>query len=100
MQTNERSTSTLPAPPAAQTQRRIVLANPRGFCAGVERAIDTVDELLDIYGAPIYVRKEIVHNRDVVDGFRAKGVVFVAPSWCSARTAFRLKCGARRANAG
>jgi 4-hydroxy-3-methylbut-2-enyl diphosphate reductase len=78
MQTNEkRTTTTLLETPEAQTQRRIVLANPRGFCAGVERAIDTVDELLDIYGAPVYVRKEIVHNRDVVDGFRAKGVVFV-----------------------
>lgn len=78
MQANERPapTSTL-EPHGAPALRRIVLANPRGFCAGVERAIDTVDELLDIYGAPVYVRKEIVHNRDVVDGFRAKGVLFV-----------------------
>jgi 4-hydroxy-3-methylbut-2-enyl diphosphate reductase len=55
----------------------ILLANPRGFCAGVERAIETVDELLDRFGAPVYVRKEIVHNRDVVEDFRARGVVFV-----------------------
>jgi 4-hydroxy-3-methylbut-2-enyl diphosphate reductase len=50
---------------------------PRGFCAGVERAIDIVEEALDLFEAPIYVRKEIVHNRAVVDGFRQRGVVFV-----------------------
>lgn len=55
----------------------LLLANPRGFCAGVDRAIDVVDHLLAEYGAPIYVRKEIVHNREVVAGFRARGVVFV-----------------------
>jgi 4-hydroxy-3-methylbut-2-enyl diphosphate reductase len=58
-------------------QGTILLANPRGFCAGVERAIETVDELLERFGAPVYVRKEIVHNRDVVEDFRARGVVFV-----------------------
>jgi 4-hydroxy-3-methylbut-2-enyl diphosphate reductase len=58
-------------------QGTILLANPRGFCAGVERAIDTVDELLERFGAPIYVRKEIVHNREVVEDFRARGVIFV-----------------------
>ncbi len=57
--------------------RKILLANPRGFCAGVDRAIDIVDRLLDLHGGPLYVRKEIVHNRDVVEGFRARGVVFV-----------------------
>ena len=55
----------------------IVLANPRGFCAGVDRAIEIVDELLDLYGPPVYVRKEIVHNREVVADFRARGVIFV-----------------------
>jgi 4-hydroxy-3-methylbut-2-enyl diphosphate reductase len=55
----------------------VLLTNPRGFCAGVDRAIEIVDELLDLHGAPIYVRKEIVHNREVVDNFRARGVVFV-----------------------
>jgi len=50
---------------------------PRGFCAGVERAIDIVEEALDLFPAPIYVRKEIVHNRAVVEGFRRRGVVFV-----------------------
>jgi 4-hydroxy-3-methylbut-2-enyl diphosphate reductase len=55
----------------------VLLANPRGFCAGVERAIDIVERALEQYGAPIYVRHEIVHNRFVVDDLRAKGAVFV-----------------------
>jgi 4-hydroxy-3-methylbut-2-en-1-yl diphosphate reductase len=55
----------------------ILLANPRGFCAGVERAIAIVDRALEQFGAPIYVRHEVVHNRYVVDGLRAKGAVFV-----------------------
>src|SRR5688500_5050602 len=55
----------------------VVLANPRGFCAGVERAIETVERALELYGAPIYVRHEIVHNKYVVDDLRAKGAVFV-----------------------
>ena len=57
--------------------QRIILAKPRGFCAGVDRAIETVNAALTLYGAPIYVRKEIVHNRHVVDELRAKGAVFV-----------------------
>jgi 4-hydroxy-3-methylbut-2-en-1-yl diphosphate reductase len=55
----------------------VLLANPRGFCAGVERAIDIVERALQQYGAPIYVRHEIVHNKTVVDDLRAKGAVFV-----------------------
>ena len=55
----------------------VLLANPRGFCAGVERAIETVERALELYGAPIYVRHEIVHNKYVVDNLRAKGAVFV-----------------------
>ena len=55
----------------------ILLANPRGFCAGVERAIAIVERALEKYGAPIYVRHEVVHNRYVVDGLKAKGAVFV-----------------------
>src|SRR5213594_787984 len=55
----------------------IVLANPRGFCAGVERAIEIVERALELHGAPIYVRHEIVHNKFVVDSLRAKGAVFV-----------------------
>ncbi len=56
---------------------KILLANPRGFCAGVERAIAIVERALDKFGAPIYVRHEVVHNRFVVDGLRAKGAIFV-----------------------
>ncbi len=56
---------------------QILLANPRGFCAGVDRAIDIVEQALDVYGAPIYVRHEVVHNRYVVEGLRKKGAVFV-----------------------
>jgi 4-hydroxy-3-methylbut-2-enyl diphosphate reductase len=55
----------------------IVLANPRGFCAGVDRAIEIVDQALDAFGAPIYVRHEVVHNRTVVEGLRNKGAVFI-----------------------
>ena len=56
---------------------QVLLANPRGFCAGVERAIGIVERALELYGAPIYVRHEVVHNRFVVDSLRAKGAVFV-----------------------
>ncbi len=55
----------------------IHLANPRGFCAGVERAIEIVERALEIHGAPLYVRHEVVHNRHVVDRLRASGVIFV-----------------------
>jgi 4-hydroxy-3-methylbut-2-en-1-yl diphosphate reductase len=55
----------------------VILANPRGFCAGVTRAIDIVERAIDRFGAPVYVRHEIVHNRHVVDELRAKGAVFV-----------------------
>lgn len=56
---------------------QIVLANPRGFCAGVDRAIGIVEKALELFGAPVYVRHEVVHNKYVVDGLRAKGAVFV-----------------------
>src|SRR5256885_10447510 len=56
--------------------RILWFAAPRGFCAGVDRAIDIVDMALEIYGAPIYVRHEIVHNRHVVEDLRRKGAVF------------------------
>jgi 4-hydroxy-3-methylbut-2-enyl diphosphate reductase len=55
----------------------ILLANPRGFCAGVDRAIEIVERALETFGAPIYVRHEVVHNRFVVDGLRERGAVFV-----------------------
>lgn len=57
--------------------RQIILANPRGFCAGVDRAISIVERALEKFGAPIYVKHEVVHNRFVVDGLRAKGAVFI-----------------------
>lgn len=56
---------------------KIILAEPRGFCAGVDRAIEIVERALNLYGAPVYVRHEIVHNRWVVEDLRAKGVIFV-----------------------
>jgi 4-hydroxy-3-methylbut-2-enyl diphosphate reductase len=59
------------------TPFKVVLAEPRGFCAGVDRAIDIVERALEKFGAPIYVRHEIVHNRHVVEKLRAKGAVFV-----------------------
>jgi len=62
---------------SASVTRKILLLRPRGFCAGVVRAIDVVKIALNLYGAPIYVRKEIVHNRHVVDELRAAGAIFV-----------------------
>ena len=62
----------MPHPPL-----KILLAAPRGFCAGVVRAIDIVERALDVYGAPVYVRHEIVHNKFVVDSLKAKGAIFV-----------------------
>jgi len=59
------------------TPLKIILAQPRGFCAGVDRAIDIVEKALELYGPPVYVRHEIVHNKWVVEDLRAKGVVFV-----------------------
>src|SRR4030065_1448883 len=55
----------------------LLLANPRGFCAGVDRAITIVERALELYGAPVYVRHEEVHNKFVVDGLRQKGAVFI-----------------------
>jgi 4-hydroxy-3-methylbut-2-enyl diphosphate reductase len=63
--------------PATVSGKKIILLRPRGFCAGVVRAIDVVKIALDLYGAPIYVRKEIVHNRHVVDELRGAGAIFV-----------------------
>ena len=55
----------------------LLLANPRGFCAGVDRAIEIVERALALHGAPIYVRHEVVHNKFVVDSLRQKGAVFI-----------------------
>ncbi len=59
------------------TQKTIILANPRGFCAGVDRAISIVERALEEFGAPIYVRHEVVHNKFVVDNLRDKGAIFI-----------------------
>ena len=56
---------------------KIYLASPRGFCAGVKRAIEIVEKAINKYGAPVYVRHEIVHNKQVVDELRRKGAIFV-----------------------
>ena len=60
-----------------RSEMKIILANPRGFCAGVDRAISIVELALEIHGAPIYVRHEVVHNRFVVNGLRDRGAIFV-----------------------
>ena len=57
--------------------QRVLLASPRGYCAGVERAVDTVEQLLDLHGPPVYVRKQIVHNAHVVRDLEARGAIFV-----------------------
>lgn len=66
-----------PNPPFSGKPLRLLIAAPRGFCAGVDRAIEIVERALEIYGAPVYVRHEIVHNKFVVDNLKAKGAVFV-----------------------
>src|ERR1041385_4009527 len=62
---------TVPAP------KRVLLAAPRGYCAGVDRAVQTVERALDLYGSPVYVRKEIVHNKHVVEELAKRGAIFV-----------------------
>ncbi|MEV4318708.1 4-hydroxy-3-methylbut-2-enyl diphosphate reductase [Actinocrispum sp. NPDC049592] len=61
----------------SDTTKRVLLAKPRGYCAGVDRAVVTVEKALDTYGPPVYVRKEIVHNRHVVETLRERGAIFV-----------------------
>jgi 4-hydroxy-3-methylbut-2-enyl diphosphate reductase len=63
--------------PDKAEERSVLLAAPRGYCAGVDRAVITVEKALDLYGAPVYVRKQIVHNRHVVAGLEERGAVFV-----------------------
>jgi 4-hydroxy-3-methylbut-2-enyl diphosphate reductase len=62
---------------ATAAPRRVLLAAPRGYCAGVDRAVETVERALDLHGAPVYVRKEIVHNKHVVEQLSARGAIFV-----------------------
>ena len=61
----------------ASIPKRVILAAPRGYCAGVDRAVQTVEEALEEHGAPIYVRKEIVHNKHVVEQLAERGAIFV-----------------------
>jgi 4-hydroxy-3-methylbut-2-enyl diphosphate reductase len=68
---------TAQASPGGKPPLKVVLCSPRGFCAGVVRAVDVVERALALYGAPVYVRHEIVHNRYVVEGLKAKGAIFV-----------------------
>ena len=79
--TPDRATGIAPADPstspAGAKPGRVLLAKPRGYCAGVDRAVVTVEKALETYGAPVYVRKEIVHNRYVVDQLRERGAIFV-----------------------
>ncbi|HEY4018635.1 MAG TPA: 4-hydroxy-3-methylbut-2-enyl diphosphate reductase, partial [Pseudonocardiaceae bacterium] len=79
--TPDRASGVQPADPAAGAAGakpgRVLLARPRGYCAGVDRAVITVEKALETYGAPVYVRKEIVHNRFVVDQLRERGAIFV-----------------------
>ncbi len=71
-------TDTTSAPTSdAAPARKVLLAAPRGYCAGVDRAVITVEKALELYGAPVYVRKEIVHNKHVVETLQARGAVFV-----------------------
>src|SRR3954467_15856557 len=64
-------------PAIATAPKRVLLAAPRGYCAGVDRAVQTVERALERYGAPVYVRKEIVHNKHVVEELEKRGAIFV-----------------------
>ena len=70
-------TATATAPTSPTTTKRVLLAAPRGYCAGVDRAVVAVEKALETYGAPVYVRKEIVHNKHVVETLRDRGAIFV-----------------------
>ncbi len=71
------SSSAVPTDGADPTRKRVLLAKPRGYCAGVDRAVQTVEQALDHYGAPVYVRKQIVHNLHVVQALEERGAIFV-----------------------
>ena len=88
---------------------KLLLAAPRGYCAGVDRAVQTVERALELHGAPVYVRKEIVHNKHVVEQLRERGAIFVdelddrsprARRSSSPPTASRRPSTRRRARAG
>ena len=71
------STRTAPGSAAGDGEKKVLLAAPRGYCAGVDRAVETVEKALEMHGSPLYVRKEIVHNKHVVKTFEERGVIFV-----------------------
>src|SRR5262245_41920244 len=75
--TGDRTTVHRAPGPDRKPPLKVLLCSPRGFCAGVVRAIDTVEQALARYGAPVYVRHEIVHNRYVVESLKSKGAIFV-----------------------
>src|SRR2546430_17213234 len=66
-----------PRAPTRSARKRVLLAAPRGYCAGVDRAVQTVEEALELHGPPVYVRKEIVHNKHVVEQLAERGAIFV-----------------------
>jgi len=74
----ESGQATAPSPAKRGRPKQVVLAAPRGYCAGVDRAVITVEKALDTYGPPVYVRKQIVHNRHVVEDLEDRGAIFVA----------------------
>ena len=90
--------------PLPAARGRVLLAAPRGYCAGVDRAVVAVEKALELYGAPVYVRKQIVHNKHVVATLEQRGAVFVdetdevpeGPTSCSRRTASRRPSTSRR----
>ncbi|MGD7788348.1 4-hydroxy-3-methylbut-2-enyl diphosphate reductase [Propionibacteriaceae bacterium Y1700] len=69
--------SSVAAAPTSENSKQVVVAAPRGYCAGVDRAVITVEKALDAYGPPVYVRKQIVHNKHVVENLAARGAIFV-----------------------
>ena len=73
--------------------KRVIIASHRGFCAGVERAVETVERALEIYGPPVYVRKQIVHNTHVVRDLEARGAIFVESTSDRASVPERLLAG-------
>src|SRR5262245_65082433 len=71
------STETPESVTSTTARKRVLLAAPRGYCAGVDRAVVTVEKALELYGPPVYVRKQIVHNRYVVQQLEKRGAIFV-----------------------
>ena len=74
---NTTDTDATDAPATIAKTKKVLVAAPRGYCAGVDRAVETVERALEKYGAPVYVRKEIVHNRYVVETLTERGAIFV-----------------------